>query len=215
MRPLTDHLPKPLLAVGGKPLIVWHIERLARCGILDIVVNHAWLGEKIEAALGDGSAFGVHIAYSAEGEPLETAGGIARAMPLLIAPVDDAPFAADQPFLVISGDTFCDFDFGRARTIALQMRHAALACWCIMVTNPAHHPDGDFTLADGRLAERSSADPPTPRLTTPRLTYSGIGLYTPAGFPMVVHPCNPLRAGDLGYRVRFPGGSHIMGAGMP
>lgn len=182
MRPLTDRLPKPLLAVGGKPLIVWHIERLARCGIRDIVINHAWLGDKIEAALGDGSAFGVHIAYSAEGEPLETAGGIARAMPLLTALIDDEPLAAEEPFLVISGDTFCDFDFDRARTIALQMRHAALACWCIMVTNPAHHPEGDFLLAEGRLADRSAADPPNPRVTTPRLTYSGIGLYTPAMF---------------------------------
>jgi MurNAc alpha-1-phosphate uridylyltransferase len=180
MRPLTDHLPKPLLAVGGKALIVWHIERLAQAGIRDIVINHAWLGDKIEAALGDGSAHGVRIAYSAEGEALETAGGIARAMPLLAGTDSAGPDAGNQPFLVVSGDTFCDFDYGRVRTIALQMRHAALACWCVMVANPRHHPEGDFTLVGGRLVDLTAGSP-----APARLTYGGIGLYTPGMFAEV------------------------------
>ena len=162
MRPLTDHLPKPLLPAGGKPLIVWHIERLVRAGIRDIVINHAWLGEKIVAALGDGSAHGARIRYSAEGSALETAGGIARALPLL-AP---APAQA-EPFLVVSGDTWCDFDYRRACTIALQMRAARLACWLVMVRNPPHHADGDFALAGGLVGSAGG-----------RLTYAGIGVYT-------------------------------------
>jgi N-acetyl-alpha-D-muramate 1-phosphate uridylyltransferase len=198
MRPLTDHLPKPLLAAGGKPLIVWHIERLARAGIRDIVINHAWLGAKLEAALGDGAALGVQIAYSAEGSALETAGGIARALPLLAAPLPREPLPreplpreplpreplpgasltgaarADEPFLVVSGDTWCDFDYGRARTIALQMRAARLACWLVMVPNPPHHAGGDFALESGlvRLAHR-------------RYTYAGIGLYMPWMFAQI------------------------------
>ena len=189
MRPLTDHLPKPLLAAGGKPLIVWHIERLAHAGIRDIVINHAWLGAKIEAALGDGAALGVRIAYSAEGTALETAGGIARALPLLTsaplprehlprASLTDAsragPSGSDEPFLVVSGDTWCDFDYGRARTIALQMRAARLACWLVMVPNPPHHAGGDFALASGLV-----------RLAAHRFTYAGIGLYTPRMFAQV------------------------------
>lgn len=175
MRPLTDRLPKPLLAAGGKPLIVWHLERLARAGIRDIVINHAWLGEKIEAALGDGSAHDVRITYSAESEALETAGGIARALPLLTAGRESA--VPNQGFLVVNGDTFCDFDYSRAATIALQLQHADLACWCVMVPNPAHHAEGDFRLAGGRLDDESAGE----RLPA-RLTYSGIGLYTPAMF---------------------------------
>jgi MurNAc alpha-1-phosphate uridylyltransferase len=184
MRPLTDDVPKPLLTAGGRPLIVWHLLRLADAGIHDVVVNHAWLGGRIEASLGDGSAFGVRIRYSAEAVALETAGGIARAMPLLCraatgahdgrgVSVDPAPPPA-MPFLVISGDTFCDFDYGRARTIALQMLQARLSCWCVMVGNPPHHAGGDFPLAGGLLT--------MPRSTLPRLTYSGIGLYTAAMF---------------------------------
>lgn len=181
MRPLTDDLPKPLLKAGGKPLIAWHLQGLARAGICDVVVNHAWLGDRIEAALGDGAGFGVRIRYSAEGNALETAGGIARAMPLLTAAQGGdprapqsrahAPPAARAPFLVISADTFCDFDYRRAWTIASQMQHARLACWCVMVANPAHHADGDFSLAGGVLGD-----------AVPRLTYSGIGLFTPQMF---------------------------------
>jgi MurNAc alpha-1-phosphate uridylyltransferase len=101
MRPLTDDLPKPLLRAGGSPLIGFHLRRLARAGIRDVVINHAWLGDKIEAALGDGAAFGLRIRYSAEQVALETAGGVAHALPLLDA----------SPFLLINGDTFCDFDY--------------------------------------------------------------------------------------------------------
>ena len=162
MRPLTDVLPKPLLMAGGKPLILWHIERLVRAGIRDIVINHAWLGDKIVAALGDGTAHGASISYSAEGSALETAGGIARALPLL-APDPDQ----DEPFLVVSGDTWSDFDYGRAHTIRPQMRAARLGCWLVLVPNPPHHAVGDFALAGGLV--RSDAA---------RLTYAGIGVYT-------------------------------------
>ncbi len=179
MRPLTDVLPKPLLAAGGKPLIVWHIERLVRAGIRDIVVNHAWLGDKIVAALGDGSALGARISYSAEGSALETAGGIARALPLL------APAARqEEPFLVVSGDTWCDFDYGRAATIALQMRAARLGCWLVMVSNPPHHAAGDFALAGGRVRSDAAA----------RLTYAGIGVYTARMFAEIAPGArSPLR----------------------
>ena len=105
MRPLTDHTPKPLLPAGGEPLIGWHLRRLKAAGISQIVINHAWLGAQIEAALGDGAAYGVHIAYSPEGgKGLETAGGIATALPLL----------GDAPFLVINGDVLTDIDFQAA-----------------------------------------------------------------------------------------------------
>ena len=175
MRPLTDQLPKPMLLAGGKPLIVWQLERLARAGIREIVINHAWLGERLVAALGNGSAWGLRIAWSAEVEALETAGGIAQALPLLAAGLPPAR-AATQPFLVVNGDTWSDFDYGRAHTIALQMRHAGLASWCVMVRNPPHHPKGDFGLADGRLRLESSD------AAGSLLTYAGIGLYTPTVF---------------------------------
>jgi len=184
MRPLTDDLPKPMLPAGGRPLIVWHLLRLAAAGIRDVVVNHAWLGERIEASLGDGAAFGLRIRYSAEATALETAGGIARAMPLLLAAATgaddgrgthaDPVKAAAMPFLVISGDTFCDFDYRRAHTIALQMLHARLSCWCVMVANPPHHASGDFRLTGGLLNAATA--------TSSCLTYSGIGLFTATMF---------------------------------
>ena len=184
MRPLTDVTPKPLLAVGGKPLIVWHLERLAAVGIRDVVINLAWLGDRIEAALGDGAAFGMRIRYSQEGEALETAGGIARALPLLTHQGRDA-----SPFLVISGDTWSDFDYGRARTIAQQMTAFGARCWCVMVTNPGHHGRGDFRLDAGRLQLAGTASPALPSTVpgakTDTLTYAGIGLYDPAGFAEV------------------------------
>jgi MurNAc alpha-1-phosphate uridylyltransferase len=158
MRPLTDLTPKPLLTVGGKPLIVWHIEKLVRSGVRDIVINHAWLGEQIEAALGDGRAFGASIAYSREHTALETAGGIAQALPLL----------GDAPFLVVNGDVFTDFDFAVLAGLALGDALAHL----VLIDNPAHHPRGDFALVEGKVTE-DAAD---------RLTFSGIGLYRPALF---------------------------------
>ena len=165
MRPLTDDCPKPMLAVGGKPLIVWHLERLARAGFERIVVNHAHLGERIEAGLGDGSHWGLRIAYSREASALETAGGIANALPLL----------GESPFLVVNGDVFTDFDPGRAITIVAQMQAARLLAWCVLVPNPDHHPAGDFDLEAGRLVHRAPA----------RFTFSGIGVYSPRLFDAI------------------------------
>ncbi|MDX2299478.1 MAG: sugar phosphate nucleotidyltransferase, partial [Xanthomonadaceae bacterium] len=102
MRPLTEHTPKPLLEVGGKPLIAWHLERLAAAGVHEVVINSAWLASRLHDALGDGARFGVHIAWSHEGaEPLETGGGLLHALPLL----------GDAPFIVVNGDVYCDVDF--------------------------------------------------------------------------------------------------------
>jgi len=172
MRPLTDTTPKPLLEVGGKPLIVWHLEALARAGIKDIVINHAWLGEQIEAALGDGQAYGVSIRYSPESPAaLETAGGIIQALPLL----------GDSPFLVINGDIWCDYPLADLVARPLTNMQAHL----IMVDNPPQHPEGDFVLHDGLLAPAG----------TPRLTFSGMGLYSPdlfAGLPQGRRPLAPL-----------------------
>ncbi|WP_421292240.1 N-acetylmuramate alpha-1-phosphate uridylyltransferase MurU [Aeromonas taiwanensis] len=156
MRPLTDSLPKPLLAVGGKPLIVHHIEKLKRAGISELVINHAWLGHKLVAALGDGSAFGVSIRWSAEESALETAGGIVQALPLL----------GSDPFLVINGDTWIDVDYA---TLVSQPLGSDLAhLW--LVPNPPQHPNGDFSLQAGRVQD------------APALTFSGVGLYHPAAF---------------------------------
>ncbi|MGO4304835.1 N-acetylmuramate alpha-1-phosphate uridylyltransferase MurU [Cupriavidus sp. RAF12] len=168
MRPLTDTCPKPLLPVGGKPLIVWKIEALARAGFTDIVINHAWLGEQLEAALGDGARFGVRIHWSAEGSALETAGGIARALPLLTAGPADGGI-----FLAVSGDIFCDFDF---RTLLPRAREMACAArprmHLVMVPNPPFHPRGDFALGpDGRLHMPDTANPGE------ALTFGNIGLY--------------------------------------
>jgi len=160
MRPLTDHTPKPLLAVGGKPLIVWHLERLAGAGFREIVINHAHLGEKIEAALGDGSAWGLAITYSAEPPgALETAGGIARALPQL----------GDAPFLVVNGDVFCDVDFPAFAGHDCPPGGARL----LLVANPAHHGSGDFSLHGDRIVAADGAQ---------TLTYAGIGIFSPALF---------------------------------
>lgn len=162
MRPLTDTCPKPLLPAGGLPLIGWHLRRLAGAGLRDIVINHAWLGEQIERTLGDGSDWGVSIRYSPEAQALETAGGIAQALPLL----------GDEPFLVINGDIWCDWNPARARTIAAQLEALDWLAWCVLVDNPAHHPRGDFLLDGGRLADGDAT----------RLTFSGIGVYHPQLF---------------------------------
>ncbi|NUT16254.1 MAG: nucleotidyltransferase family protein [Cupriavidus sp.] len=177
MRPLTDACPKPLLAVGGKPLIVWKIEALARAGLRDIVINHAWLGAQIEAALGDGSRFGVRIAYSAEGEALETAGGIAKALPLL----SHDPVRGEI-FLAVSGDIFCDYDFRALLPRAQALVGAAAPhMHLVMVPNPPFHPRGDFTLDDhGRLS--LEAEP----ASGARLTFGNIGLYDTRLFTDIV-----------------------------
>lgn len=167
MRPLTDTTPKPLLMAGGKPLIVWHIENLARAGFTELVINHAWLGAQVEAALGDGSRWGVRIAYSAEGEALETAGGIAKALPLL----------GEAPFLVVNGDIHTYYAFEKARTIAEAMRQdPEFIAWLVLTDNPPHHAQGDFALEDGVCRLEGA----------PKLTYTGIGVYRPQSFAHIV-----------------------------
>ena len=166
MRPLTDHTPKPLLPVGGKPLIAWHLERLARAGLREVVINHAHLGAQIEAALGDGARWGLSIRYSPEPEgALETAGGIANALPLL---------ANDAPFLVINGDIYCDWDVTRAADVLATKGLAHL----VLVPNPPHHARGDFLLADGEVR----ADIQAPAGNEQVCTFSGIGIYRPQLF---------------------------------
>lgn len=175
MRPLTDHTPKPLLQVGGKPLIVWHIEKLVCAGIRELVINHAHLGAQIESALGDGSRFNAQIRYSPEASALETAGGIANALPLL----DDAPFA------VINGDIFCDYDFSQLRSRAAAMQGNGDAAHLVLVNNPEHHPNGDFGVRGDRIVNEA-----------PKFTFSGIGIYQPSLFSEItrgsVAPLAPL-----------------------
>ena len=164
MRPLTDACPKPLLPVGGKPLIVWQIERLAAAGVVELVINHAHLGAQIEAALGDGSRYGVRIAYSPEQEALETAGGIAQALPLL----------GSEPFLVVSADIYCECDY---RALLADMRlDAGAQAFLWMVVNRPWHPQGDFALRDGRLHLDGE----------PRMTYSNFGVFRPEFFADIV-----------------------------
>jgi MurNAc alpha-1-phosphate uridylyltransferase len=157
MRPLTDTTPKPLLEVGGQPLIAYHLRALARAGVTEIVINLSWLGERIRAALEDGRSYGVHIRYSEEGPvPLETGGGIHHALPLL----------GPEPFLVVNGDIWTDFDF---RQLALD---GAADARLVLVPNPEHHLRGDFGLEADRIVVRD----------TDRLTYAGIGVYRPEFF---------------------------------
>ena len=162
MRPLTDHTPKPLLVAGGKPLIVWHLERLAIAGFREIVINHAHLGAQIEAVLGNGSQWGLSIRYSPEPPgALETAGGIATALPLL----------GDAPFLVVNGDVYCDVDFGRF--FELTVEGWKPAAHLVMVENPAHHAGGDFSLDGERVIYARGEQ---------TLTYAGIGVFSPSFF---------------------------------
>jgi MurNAc alpha-1-phosphate uridylyltransferase len=156
MRPLTDHIPKPLLKVGGKSLIVWHLERLAKAGFKEVVINYAHLGEQIEQALGDGSVWGLNVQYSPETSALETAGGIANALPLL----------GDAPFLVVNGDVFTEIDFGALQLVSPNLAHL------VMVDNPPQHPDGDFVVDSGKVTNQGNH----------KLTFSGIGIYHPALF---------------------------------
>ncbi len=156
MRPLTDATPKALLEVGGKPLIVRHIEKLAVAGFTQIVINHAHLGAQIETAIGDGARFGIEIVYSPEATALETAGGIAHALPLIATPV----------FAAINADVFSDYDYTRlAQNIARLSRPGSLA-HLVLIDNPPQHPAGDFALAGDRVA-----------LEGQRLTFSGLAAY--------------------------------------
>lgn len=160
MMPLTANTPKPLLRVHDKPLIVWHIERLAKAGFKDIVINHAYLGQQIEQTLGSGEQWGVKIQYSPEQHALETAGGIANALPLL----------GDAPFLVVNGDVFSDIDY-------TQTLGADALAHLVMVDNPMQHPNGDFVLQEGKIVADGS----------PKLTFSGVGIYSPHLFDRVTH----------------------------
>lgn len=154
MRPLTLTTPKPLVAAAGKPLIEYHLQALAAAGFTEVVINHAWLGQQIEDHLGDGSRFGLVIQYSPEGEPLETGGGIRHALPLL----------GDAPFLVVNADIWTDFDFAGLRGPLAGQAHL------VLVDNPDHHKEGDFSLIDGQVRDQ------------PGLTYSGIAVLDPALF---------------------------------
>ena len=157
MKPLTDHTPKPLLKVGGLPLIVWHIERLAHDGFEDIVINVAHLGHKIIEELGDGSQWGVRLHYSDEQEEgcLESAGGIIKALPVL----------GDETFLVVNGDIFTDYEFQEHRKLA-----DGVLAHLVLIPNPEHNPDGDFALDGNKIVDNK------------QYTFSGIGYYSPKLF---------------------------------
>ncbi|MCW8917814.1 MAG: nucleotidyltransferase family protein [Gammaproteobacteria bacterium] len=161
MRPLTDHTPKPLLVAGGRRLIEHHLLALAAAGIDEVVINHAHLGEQIEAVLGSGERYGVSIHYSPEGAALETGGGILHALPLLGA----------APFVVVNGDIWCDYPFARLRGVEVRRGGAHL----VLVPNPPQHPAGDFLLRDGLVGDEDQGE-------GGRLTFSGIGLYHPSLF---------------------------------
>lgn len=160
MRPLTESTPKPLLTVDNKPLIFFVIESLARAGVEEMVINHAWLGEQIEQACGNGSRWGVNIRYSAEGEPLETAGGIARALPLL----------GDAPFIVVNGDVYTNYDFSGLCCRAMGDSLAHL----VLVENPEHNTGGDFALQGDHVVPVSAQ--------SPGYTFSGISVLSAALF---------------------------------
>ncbi len=156
LRPLTDTVPKAMVKAGGKPLIAWHLERLAADGYRDVVINVSHLAERVVEGLGDGSRYGLRIQYSREREPLETAGGIAYARALL----------GESPFLLVNADVYCEFDFGLFKSLALGERLAHL----VLVPNPPHRPGGDFSLAGGSVGNGEGA----------RYTYAGIALMSPA-----------------------------------
>lgn len=161
MRPLTDNLPKPLLKVAGKMLIEYHLEKLKSAQITEVVINHAWLGEKIEQALGDGSQYGLNIHYSHEAEALETAGGIINALPLL----------GSDAFIVVNGDIYCDYDLSILPPSLSGLAHL------VLVNNPPHNPQGDFVLTNTGAVEQEGEN---------KQTFSGIGVYHPdlfKGYP--------------------------------
>ncbi|NQZ06340.1 MAG: nucleotidyltransferase family protein [Algicola sp.] len=171
MRPLTDSCPKPLLKVAGKPLMVYHIEKLVAIGITDIVINHAWLGEQIEQTIVDGSKWGARVKFSAECEGgLETAGGIIKALPLL----------GDAPFMVVNGDIWTDYDFARLPH-NLNGRLAHL----VLVNNPQHNPNGDFGLQTVIQTDGKQAVQTVVNRGSRNYTFSGIGVYHPALFDEV------------------------------
>jgi len=155
LRPLTDRIPKPLVEVRGKPLIAWHLERLAAAGLTEVVANVSHLADAIVERIGDGRRFGVRLRYSREAEPLETAGGIAKALPLL----------GEEPFLLVNGDIYCEGDFAALAALRLGERLAHL----LLVPNPPHRSQGDFSLAGGVVGNAGE----------PRYTYAGVAVMAP------------------------------------
>ena len=185
MMPLTEHCPKPLLKVRGRPLIVWHILNLVKAGITEMVINHAWLGDMIETALGDGSQFGAHITYAREVTALEPAGGIANALSLL----------GDQPFVAVAADIYCPhFDYSECLNTLEDNdmwgnphpKDKRDIAWLYMVKNPPHHPEGDFAVNLLGLSNQGA----------PRYTFSGIGVYRPEMFDAIT-PGTPAKLVDL------------------
>ncbi|MBC8518847.1 MAG: nucleotidyltransferase family protein [Gammaproteobacteria bacterium] len=167
MRPLTDKIPKPLLKVRGRPLIEYHIEGLVAVGVRDIVINHGWLGGQIPQHLGDGSRFGADIQYSSEPpEALETGGGLVQALPLL----------GGEPFIVVNGDIFTDYDFGQLTGHEMGGQVSGVLAHLVLVDNPPHHGRGDFVLEDDRVTGYGAVD------VEPQLTYSGIAIFHPQLF---------------------------------
>ena len=155
MRPLTEHTPKPLLQAGGKPLIVWHLEKLAACGVRDVVINISWLADRFPDTLGDGARWNLRIVYSHEGErPLKTGGGMLHALPLL----------GDSPFVLVNGDIWTDYDFARLPRVPAGLAHL------VMVDRPQHATHGDFALDESGHVRADGAN---------RLTYAGLGVYRP------------------------------------
>lgn len=195
LRPLTDETPKPLLPVGGKPLIEWQIERLAAAGFGNLVVNHSHLGSMIEETLGDGRRFGVRIRYSPENPALETAGAIVKALPML----------GRGPFAVVSGDIHTDFDYARLEgpLAAIAEDPAACVAHFVLVDNQPYHPAGDMGLANGRITRRG-----------PHLTYGNISVFHPSLFRDIV-PGTWLKLFPWAYRFVEEGrvaGEHFQGA---
>jgi MurNAc alpha-1-phosphate uridylyltransferase len=165
MRPLTDRTPKPMLLVAGKPLIEYHVRNCARAGVTEIVINHAYLGEQIENYLGDGKKFGCAIEYSREGEPLDTGGGIFRALPLL----------GKKPFIAMNADAWTDYPFGNLLDVSLEKMSGkeAVLAHLVMTDNPSQHPQGDFYLRDGLLSDAGEGD---------KLTWTGLRIIDPVLF---------------------------------
>lgn len=182
LRPLTDSLPKAMVRAGGKPLIAWHLERLAAAGCREAVVNVSHLGEHIVQGIGDGSRYGLRIAYSREREPLETGGGIAHARELL----------GEAPFLLVNADIYCEIDFAPLREHSLGRRLAHL----VLVPNPPHRSGGDFSLEDGMVGNDAGA----------RYTYAGIAVMSPA----LLAGVNPQEKAPLAPLLRTAAGRRLI-----
>lgn len=186
LRPVTDQLPKPLLEVGGRPLLAWHLERLAVAGFREVIINISHFADLIVERIGDGTAFGLAIVYSRESQPLETAGGIAQARAQL----------GEAPFLLVNGDVYCECDFIRLRRQPLGQRLAHL----MLVPNPAHHPQGDFSLKADSVGNDAGA----------RYTYAGIAVMSPA----MVDGIEPGAKAPLGPLLRTAAASGRLGGGL-